>query len=105
MPLLTPPTRRRMLAGLLCTPFAAHAQGDRPVRLIVPFPPGGSTDILARAIAPKLASALGRPVVVDNKPGAGGSLGAGEAARADPDGSTLLMGHIGTLGVNPSMYP
>jgi len=105
MPSLTDPTRRRLLAGLLSTPFATHAQGDRPVRLIVPFPPGGSTDILARAIAPKLAQALGRTVVVDNKPGAGGSLGAGEAAQAAPDGSTLLMGHIGTLGVNPSMYP
>lgn len=105
MPLPTQLTRRRLLAGLLSTPFAAHAQGDRPMRLIVPFPPGGSTDILARAIGPKLAQALGRTVVVDNKPGAGGSLGAGEAAKADPDGNTLLMGHIGTLAVNPSLYP
>ena len=75
------------------------------MRLIVPFPPGGSTDILARAIAPKLAMALGQTVVIDNKPGAGGSLGAAEAAKAEPDGNTLLMGHIGTLAVNPSMYP
>lgn len=99
------PIRRAVLAGLLAAPFAAHAQAARPLRIIVPFTPGGSTDILARALAPKLAQALGQNVIVDNKPGAGGSLGAGEAAKAEPDGGTLLMGHIGTLGVNPSMYP
>ena len=70
----------------------------------MPFTPGGSTDILARALAPKLALALGQNVIIDNKPGAGGSLGAGEVARAEPDGNTLLMGHIGTLAVNPAIY-
>lgn len=85
------------------TPWA-RAQA-RPLRIIVPFTPGGTTDILARALAPRLATALGTQVLVENKPGAGGSLGAAEAARADADGSTLLMGHIGTLGVNPSIYP
>jgi tripartite-type tricarboxylate transporter receptor subunit TctC len=84
---------------------AAWAQSAKPVRLIVPFTPGGSTDILARAIAPKLAAALGSTVLIDNKPGAGGSLGAAEAAKAEPDGNTLLMGHIGTLAVNPALYP
>ena len=108
---MTALTRRRALALGLATPLvipAARAQTawpSKPVRIIVPFPPGGSTDILARAIAPKLALALGQHVVVDNKPGAGGSLGAAEAAKAEPDGSTLLMGHIGTLAVNPAMYP
>ncbi len=97
-------TRRQALALLAAAPLAA-AQTSRPLRLIVPFTPGGSTDILARALAPRLAAALGQNVVIDNKPGAGGSLGAAEAAKAEPDGHTLLMGHIGTLAVNPSMYP
>ena len=105
MPLQFRPTRRMLLAAMCAAPLGAFAQGAKPVRLVVPFTPGGSTDILARAIAPKLAASLGQNVVVDNKPGAGGSLGATEVAKADADGSTLLMGHIGTLAVNPSMYP
>ena len=105
MPSRSDSTRRAALAALFITPLALRAQSTRPVRIIVPFTPGGSTDILARAIAPKLALALGQNVVVDNKPGAGGSLGAAEAAKAEADGNTLLMGHIGTLAVNPSMYP
>ena len=107
-PLLSPLRRRVVQAGGLyalgCNP-AAWAQAAKPLRLIVPFTPGGSTDILARALAPKLAAALGVNVIVDNKPGAGGSLGATEAAKAEPDGNTVLMGHIGTLAVNPAMYP
>jgi len=102
--------RRQALAMLLATvavPGRALAQAwpGRPVRLIVPFPPGGSTDILGRSIAQKLQEVLGQPFVVENKGGAGGSIGATEAARAAPDGYTLLMGHIGTLAVNPSLYP
>jgi tripartite-type tricarboxylate transporter receptor subunit TctC len=95
------------LLPLLPAPSRAQAwvPGGRPLRLIVPFTPGGSTDILARALAPRLATALGATVLVDNKPGAGGSLGAAEAAKAEPDGHTLLMGHIGTLAVNPALYP
>jgi tripartite-type tricarboxylate transporter receptor subunit TctC len=105
MPFSPDLVRRAFIAGALAAPLAAHAKAARPIRLIVPFTPGGSTDILARALAPKLSQALGQNVIVDNKPGAGGSLGASEAAKAEPDGHTLLMGHIGTLGVNPSMYP
>ena len=95
-----------MLGGLASMAWpAAQAESGKTLRLIVPFPPGGSTDILARAIGAKLGPALGQTVVIDNKPGAGGALGAGEAARAEPDGNTLLMGHIGVLAVNPSLYP
>jgi tripartite-type tricarboxylate transporter receptor subunit TctC len=84
---------------------AAEACPTRTVRIIVPFTPGGSTDILGRAIARELQEALGQPFIVENKPGAGGSIGATEVARAAPDGYTLLMGHIGTLAINPSLYP
>lgn len=88
---------------------AAQAPGApypaRPIRMVVPFTPGGSTDILARAIGLELTKAWGQPVVIDNVPGAGGSIGADKVAKATADGYTLLMGHIGTLAVNPSLYP
>jgi tripartite-type tricarboxylate transporter receptor subunit TctC len=98
--------RRLALAAALALPCLSRAQlPARPLRIVVPFTPGGSTDILARALAPKLSAALGVNVIVDNRPGAGGSIGAAEAAKAEADGTTLLMGHIGTLAVNPSLYP
>ena len=96
---------------ILAFSFAAagltHAQTypTKPIRLVVPFTPGGSTDILARAVAQELTKAWGQAVVVDNVPGAGGAIGAERVAKAAPDGYTLLMGHIGTLAVNPSLYP
>lgn len=105
------PTRRAaLLAGAGCAlSFAlpAHAQAfpSKPMRIVVPFPPGGSTDVLARAIGLELGKALGQPVVIENVPGAGGSLGAERAAKSAADGYTLLMGHIGTLAINPSLYP
>jgi tripartite-type tricarboxylate transporter receptor subunit TctC len=83
----------------------ADAFPTKTVRLIVPFTPGGTTDVLAREIAQKLQVAFGQTVIVENRPGAGGSVGCEMVARAAPDGHTLLMGHIGTLAVNPSVYP
>ena len=100
------PMRRRHFTHTLlaCSlPISAWAQSAKPMRLIVPFTPGGSTDILARALAPKLGLALGQNVIIENRPGAGGSLGAGDAARAEPDGQTLLVGHVGTLAVSPAI--
>ena len=100
--------RRALLAAALAVwagSTLAQPYPSKPIRLIVPFTPGGSTDILGRAIGQKLAEALAQQVVIENRPGAGGSIGAEAAARAAPDGYTLLMGHIGTLAVNPSLYP
>lgn len=81
------------------------AYPSKPIRIVVPFTPGGSTDILARAIGQELTRAWGQSVIVDNVPGAGGAIGADKVAKAPADGYTLLMGHIGTLAVNPSLYP
>ncbi len=83
----------------------AQAWPAKPIRIVVPFAAGGTTDILARALAPELQKALGQPVVVDNKPGAGGNLGAAEVAKSPADGYTFLMGTVGTHGINAALYP
>ncbi len=108
-----PPFRRFILAGAaalvaaaLAGPVRAQAAWPaRPIRIVVPFPAGGTTDILARAMAPELQKALGQPVVVDNKPGAGGNTGTAEVAKSPADGYTLLMGTVGTHAINASLYP
>ena len=108
-------TRRHVLASAslltLLGPasvLSARAQTgwpNKPVRIVVPFAAGGTTDILARAIAPELQRVFGQPFVVDNKPGAGGNNGSAEVAKSPNDGYTLLMGTVGTHAINPSLYP
>ena len=92
--------------GLIAIPALAQpAWPNKPVRIVVPFAPGGTTDILARAIAPELGKAFGQPFIVDNRAGAGGNVGADLVAKSANDGYTLLMGTVGTHGINKSMYP
>ncbi len=104
-------TRRHLLAAAAAAgvwPAASHAQAawpNKPVRIVVPFAPAGTTDILARAIAPELSRVFGQPFVIDNKPGAGGNLGADLIAKSPPDGYNLLMGTVGTHAINPALYP
>ncbi|HEY0200355.1 MAG TPA: tripartite tricarboxylate transporter substrate binding protein [Burkholderiaceae bacterium] len=101
--------RRHALAALaLATAvpmaFAQAAWPGKPVRIVVPFAPGGTTDIIARAIAPELSKVFGQQFIVDNRAGAGGNLGAEIVARAPADGYTLLMGTVGTHGINRALY-
>ncbi|MSQ21132.1 MAG: tripartite tricarboxylate transporter substrate binding protein [Betaproteobacteria bacterium] len=94
------------LATMLAkTPAYAQAGAEKVIKLIVPFGPGGGTDILGRIIAPKLAERLGQPVVVENRPGAGGSIGARFTAQSAPDGLTVMIGSISEIGINPSVNP
>ncbi len=95
------------LAAINFVAFSAAAQSawpNKPVRIVVPFAPGGTTDILARAVAPELAKAFGQPFVVDNRAGAGGNVGADLVAKSPADGYTILMGTVGTHGINKSIY-
>jgi tripartite-type tricarboxylate transporter receptor subunit TctC len=98
---------RFLLAALAALmPLAAQAQNwpTKPIRLLVPFAPGGSSSIVARSVAVEMEKGLGQPIIIDNRPGGGGNVAMQEAARAEPDGYTLIIGHIGTLAVNPFMF-
>ena len=101
---LLPALMIAIVATLIVSDAAAQQYPSKPIRLIVPFTPGGTTDILARVVGQKLGEAVGVQVVIDNRPGAAGNIGAEVAAKSAPDGYTLLMGHIGTLAVNPWLY-
>jgi tripartite-type tricarboxylate transporter receptor subunit TctC len=98
--------KRLLFVFLLCVFTSARAQSypSKPIRLLVPFAPGGSSSIVARLFAEEMSKGLGQQFIIDNKGGGGGNLAMQEAAHADPDGYTLIIGHIGSLAVNPYMY-
>ncbi|MBW6401503.1 tripartite tricarboxylate transporter substrate binding protein [Roseomonas sp. HJA6] len=102
--------RRHLLtaAAAVALPCAARAQAawpDRPIRLIVPFPPAGGTDVISREIGGRMAAATGWNIVIDNRPGAGGNIGLDAVAKAAPDGYTIGMGQAANLAINPALYP
>jgi tripartite-type tricarboxylate transporter receptor subunit TctC len=98
----------RTAVALLMLAFSqsvlAQAWPAKPIRLLVPFAPGGTSSIVARSIAAEMEKGLGQSIIIDNRPGGGGNVAMQEAARADADGYTLIIGHIGTLAVNPYMF-
>src|SRR5512140_3653162 len=91
-------------AAMVVGPASAQDYPNRTVTLIVPYPPGGGVDAMARIVAEKLSIALGQSVVVDNRGGGGGNIGSRAVAKAAPDGYTLLLGHTGTISINPTLY-
>jgi len=108
-PFLGGPLQAALLALLLVL-CSAHASGqatypNRPIRMIVPFAPGGASDFVARIVAPKLSEQLGTQIVVENRPGASGNIGMETAAKAPADGYTIYLGNIGTIAINPAIFP
>lgn len=107
------PARRHLIAALATSALAflgapaASAQEfpSRPIKLVAPLAPGGATDLVARVLAERAGKILGQPMVVENRPGAGGTVGSALVVQSPPDGHTLLMGTIGTLAISPAMYP
>src|SRR5437868_1082701 len=93
-----------VLSFCFTTPLFAQSYPTRPIRMVIPWPAGGITDVIARAVNLHLSEALGQPIVIDNRPGAGGTLGAAIVAKAAPDGYTLLMHDIMSHCITPSLY-
>src|SRR5262245_65039435 len=103
-------TRRAAVAfiavSIVCgaQPVGAQDYPTRPITLVVPYPPGGGVDSMARVVADKLSAALGKQVVVDNRGGGSGLVGTRAVVRAAPDGYTLMLAHTGTIAINPSLF-
>src|SRR5881396_3067386 len=96
----------RVLLALLFAPIVAFAQyPTKPVRMIIPFAPGGASDFVGRIMQPKMVELLGQQLVVENKPGAAGNIGAEAAAKSAPDGYTIFLGNVGSIAINPGVYP
>src|SRR5947207_15272394 len=94
-----------LLAALACASASAQDYPSKPIRYVVPFPPGGSSDLIARAIAPRRSAKMGQQVVVENRPGAGGMIGVDIVAKAPPDGYTIGLAAAGALSSNIHLYP
>ena len=97
---------RRLLFLLCLIPAVAFAQyPTKPIRMIIPFAPGGASDFVGRIMQPKMAELLGQPIVIENRAGAAGNIGAEAAARSAPDGYTAFLGNVGSIAINPGVYP
>jgi tripartite-type tricarboxylate transporter receptor subunit TctC len=94
-----------LLTAAVAAQAPAQDYPSRPIRMIVPFGPGGASDFVARIIAPKMGEALGQQIVIDNRSGAAGNIGVEIAGRASPDGYTILLGNVGAMAINPSVFP
>ncbi|HSI47195.1 MAG TPA: tripartite tricarboxylate transporter substrate binding protein [Ideonella sp.] len=98
--------RRLAAGGLLAWSTLVHAAWpEKPIRLVVPYGPGGSSDVIARLLGNEMSKSLGQTVIIDNKGGASGIVAMQDVARSTPDGYTIVLGHVGTLAVNPSLFP
>jgi tripartite-type tricarboxylate transporter receptor subunit TctC len=99
-------TMRRWLSALLLVPTLALAQyPNKPIRMIIPFAPGGASDFVGRIMQPTLSEIVGQQIVIDNRPGASGNIGVEAAARSAPDGYTVFLGNVGSVAINPGVFP
>src|SRR4051812_6037225 len=98
---------KRTLLLLLAAPLVALAQAypSKPVRMVIPFAPGGASDFVGRIMQPKMGELLGQPIVIENKAGAAGSVGVEAAAKSAPDGYTIFLGNVGSIAINPGVFP
>ncbi len=98
---------KRLIGALLFAPLLAAAQGypNKPIRMVIPFAPGGASDFVGRILQPNLSELLGQQVVIENRPGASGNIGVEVTARSAPDGYTILLGNVGSIAINPGVFP